>query len=119
MAYTTLRAKPCRQVAHTYQCGTRPAIPVPNGNSLALSSRNAGPLAPGDTIRTGDFDLIVTEVIGGGNGTFTGLGYTEIPYLKGQRIAVEFKNASVNDCYEYTGGGTVQSAYDPIRVGAG
>ena len=108
MAYTTLRAKPCKQVAHTYQCGTGPAAPIIDGNSLPLSS-----LALGDTIRTGDFDVIVTEVLSGGNGTFTGVGYTEIPYLKNTKIAVEFKNASVNDCYEYTGGGTVQSAYDP------
>ena len=107
VAYITLRVKPCRQVAHTYQCG-RPAAPVGSLGDVGLSS-----LAPGDTIRTGDFDLIVTEVLSEGNGIFTGIGYTQIPYLKSDKIAVEFKNASVNDCYEYTGGGTVQSAYDP------
>jgi len=58
--------------------------------------------------------LIVTEVQGGSNGNWTGIGYTEIPYLKGQRIAVEFTGASVNDCYEFTGqSGKIQSAYDP------
>ncbi|WP_097126550.1 glycohydrolase toxin TNT-related protein [Spirosoma fluviale] len=108
VAYTTLRAKPCRTIAQTYQCGTRPAIPVSDTGGLGLSS-----LAPGDTIRTGDFDLVVTEVQGGSNGVWTGVGYTVIPYMQNDRIAVEFKQASVNDCYEYTGGGTVQSAYDP------
>ena len=57
--------------------------------------------------------MIVTEVQGGSNGNWTGIGYTEIPYLADTKIAVEFKGASINDCYEYTGGGTVQSAYDP------
>jgi len=107
VAYTTLRAKPCRSVAHTYRCGG-PATPIAQTGGPGLSS-----LAPGDTIRTGDFDVIVTEVQDGGGGIWTGVGYTEIPYLKGQRIAVEFKGASVNDCYEFTGQGTVQSAYDP------
>ena len=56
----------------------------------------------------------MTEVQGGSNGNWTGIGYTEIPYLKGQRIAVEFTGASVNDCYEFTGqSGKIQSAYDP------
>ena len=106
-AYTTLRTKPCRQVAHSYLCGTTPAAPILDAGSVALSS-----LAPGDTIRTGDFDVIVTQVLGGGSGTWTGTGYTLIPYLGDNKIAVDFTDAGINDCYEYTGGGTVQSAYN-------
>ncbi|GAB2560307.1 hypothetical protein [Spirosoma areae] len=74
---------------------------------MALSS-----LAPGDTIRTGDFDVIVVEVTGGGSGSWTGTGYTLIPYLGDNRIAVDFTDAGINDCYEYTGSGTVQSKFD-------
>ncbi|MCK8494596.1 hypothetical protein M0L20_22195 [Spirosoma sp. RP8] len=107
IAYTTLRAKPCKQVAHTYQCG-RPASPVGNLDDTGISN-----LAPGDTIRTGDFDVIVTEILGGGSSGWTGKGYTQIPYLGDTKIAVNFTNAVVNDCYEFTGAGTVQSAYDP------
>ena len=96
-------------MAHTYNCGTASAAPGVQTGGIGLSN-----LAPGDTIRTGDFDVIVTEVQGGGNGTWTGLGYTEIPYLKGERIAVELKGVRINDCYEFTGeSGTIQSAYDP------
>ncbi|RYC68214.1 TNT domain-containing protein [Spirosoma sordidisoli] len=105
VAYTTLRSKPCRQVTHTYQCGTAPAAPLPD-NGSRLSN-----LAPGDTIRTGDFDVIVMTVSGGSSG-WTGTGYTEIPYLKNTRLAVELKGAIVNDCYELVGG-TIVSAYDP------
>ncbi|RYC68216.1 hypothetical protein [Spirosoma sordidisoli] len=111
VAYTTLRSKPCRQVAHTYQCGTAPAATIGNPNDPRLSNRNVGPLAPGDTIRTGDFDVIVMTVSGGSSG-WTGTGYTEIPYLKNTRLAVELKGALVNDCYELVGG-TIVSAYDP------
>jgi len=110
VAYTTLPSKPCRQVArrgfaHTYQCGTAPAAPLPD-NGSRLSN-----LAPGDTIRTGDFDVVVMTVSGGSSG-WTGTGYTEIPYLKNTRLAVELKGALVNDCYELVGG-TIVSAYDP------
>ncbi len=105
-AFITLRSKPCRQVAHTYNCGTTPATPVGNVNDPLLTN-----LAPGDTIRTGDFDVVVMTV-SGGSGGWTGTGYTEIPYLKNTRIAVELKGAVVNDCYELVGG-TVVSAYDP------
>ncbi|GAB2560321.1 hypothetical protein [Spirosoma areae] len=107
VAYTTLRAKPCKQVAHSYACGTTPAAPILDAGSATLSS-----LAPGDTIRTGDFDVIVTEVLGGGSGTWTGTGYTLISYLGENKIAVDFTDAGINDCYEYTGGGTVQSRFD-------
>ncbi len=113
IAYTTIRSKPCRQVAHTYRCGVGPATPILDSGSLGLSS-----LAPGDTIRTGDFDVIVTQILSGGAGNWTGKGYTEIPYLQGQQIAVEFTNAFVNDCYEFTGrSGIVQSTFDPSWSG--
>ena len=54
VAYTTLRAnprrtKPCRAVAHTYRCGG-PATPITQTGGLGLTN-----LAPGDTIRTGDW----------------------------------------------------------------
>jgi hypothetical protein len=106
VAYTTLRAKPCKQVAHTYQCG-HPATAVGGLDDTGISS-----LAPGDTIRTGDFDVIVTEINGGGSGGWSGKGYTQVPYLGDTHITVDFTNAKVNDCYEYTGGGVVQSAYN-------
>lgn len=107
VAYLTVSKGLCQTVSQTYQCGTRPATPVGTPGSPPLTN-----LAPGDTIRTGDFDVVVTEVTGGGAGGWQGKGYTEIPYLKNQRIAVELNSAVVNDCYELMSG-TVVSAYDP------
>ncbi|KAB7731159.1 hypothetical protein F5984_10145 [Rudanella paleaurantiibacter] len=107
VAYLTLSRTLCQTVVQTYQCGTNPATPVGTPGSPPLTN-----LAPGDTIRTGDFDVVVTEVTGGGASGWTGKGYTEIPYLKNQRIAVELNGAVVNDCYELVSG-TVVSAYDP------
>ncbi len=105
-AYLTVRSKPCTPRTHTYACGTTPAIPLPDTGSR-LSN-----LAPGDTIRAADFDIIVTEVTGGGSAGWNGVGYTEIPYLQGSRIAIELTGVVVNECYELVGG-TAQSAYDP------
>jgi hypothetical protein len=105
-AYLTLRSKPCTPRTHTYACGTTPAIPLPD-NGSRLSN-----LAPGDTIRAADFDIIVTEVAGGGSEGWNGIGYTEIPYLQGSKIAIELKGVVVNECYELVGG-TAVSAYDP------
>ncbi|MGM9507895.1 hypothetical protein ACS5NO_09215 [Larkinella sp. GY13] len=106
-AYLTVRSKPCTPRTHTYACGTTPAaIPLPD-NGSRLSN-----LAPGDTIRAADFDIIVTEVRGGGSEGWNGVGYTEIPYLQGSKIAIELTGVVVNDCYELVGG-TAVSAYDP------
>ncbi|WP_138990056.1 hypothetical protein [Larkinella sp. C7] len=105
-AYLTVRSKPCTPRTHTYACGTMPAIPLPD-NGSRLSN-----LAPGDTIRAADFDIIVTEVRGGGSAGWNGVGYTEIPYLQGSRIAIELTGVVVNECYELVGG-TAVSAYDP------
>ncbi len=111
VAYLTLSRTLCQTVNQTYQCGTRPATPVGTPGSPPLTN-----LAPGDTIRTGDFDVVVTQVTGGGASGWTGKGYTEIPYLKNGRIAVELNSAVVNDCYELVSG-TVVSAYDPAWGG--
>ncbi|KAB7731157.1 hypothetical protein F5984_10135 [Rudanella paleaurantiibacter] len=111
MAYLTLSKSLCNTVVQTYQCGTTPATPISSIDTTPLTN-----LAPGDTIRTGDFDVVVTEVIGGGASGWIGKGYTEIPYLKNQRIAVELNSAVVNDCYELVSG-TVVSAYDPAWGG--
>ncbi|MGM9507897.1 hypothetical protein ACS5NO_09225 [Larkinella sp. GY13] len=105
-AYLTVRSKPCKSRTHTYACGTTPAIPLPD-NGSRLSN-----LAPGDPIRAADFDIIVTEVSGGGSEGWNGVEYTEIPYLQGSRIAIELTGVVVNECYELMGG-TAQSAYDP------
>jgi hypothetical protein len=105
-AYLTVRSKPCTPRTHTYACGTTPAIPLPD-NGSRLSN-----LAVGDTIRAADFDIIVTEVLSGGPDGWNGVGYTEIPYLKNTRIAIDLKGVVVNGCYELVGG-TAQSAYDP------
>ncbi|WP_421828950.1 hypothetical protein [Larkinella sp.] len=110
VAYLTVRSKPCTPRTHTYACGNTPAIPLPDTGSR-LSN-----LAPGDTIRAADFDIIVTEVTGGGSEGWRGVGYTEIPYLQGSRIAIELTGVVVNDCYELVGG-TAVSVYDPSSFG--
>ncbi|WP_133299786.1 hypothetical protein [Larkinella punicea] len=54
----------------------------------------------------------MTEVRGGGSEGWNGVGYTEIPYLQGSRIAIELTGVLVNECYELVGG-TAVSVYDP------
>ncbi|GAB3960109.1 hypothetical protein GCM10028805_57430 [Spirosoma harenae] len=43
--------------------------------SSSLGDTGISNLAAGDTIRTGDFDVIVTEVLSGGSGGWTDWSY--------------------------------------------
>ena len=106
-----LSSTPCKPRQANYNCN------VPNIDSVAdVPSQRLTNLAIGDTIRAGDFDVIVRDV-SGTSGGWTGLGKVRIPYLSNSQIAVEFTNIIVNNCYELVAGSKIHSSFDPSWSG--
>src|SRR5690606_1835367 len=68
-------------------------------------------LGVGDSFTAGDFQVVATEV-SGGNGYFTGRGYTRLPYLSNIKLAVHFTNILVNTDRQLAQG-TVITEFDP------
>ncbi|MCG2617748.1 fibronectin type III domain-containing protein [Terrimonas sp. NA20] len=71
-------------------------------------------LLPGDSIYTGDFTVIVTQVSGSGN--FTGEGYVKVPWLANMNLAVKFTSITL-DLQKKLVQGVVQTSYDPSGAG--
>ena len=94
---------PSREEASEYNCGIPPEILITNQDPLEA-------LGPGDNFTAGDFPVKIVEA-SGGNGTFSGKGVIEVPYLAMIKIAVVFDNISINTDGQMTGG-TVETAYD-------
>ena len=64
-----------------------------------------------ETFTAGDFPVKVLEVNKSGN-TYTGKGYVTVPYLLDTKIAVVFKNITINTSYQLING-TVETTYRP------
>ena len=94
---------PTREEAGRYNCGIPPEILITNQDPLEA-------LNPGDTFTAGDFPVTVVEATGG-NGTFSGKGVIEVPYLALIKIAVVFGNIKINTDAQMTDG-TVETDYD-------
>ncbi|WP_318308876.1 fibronectin type III domain-containing protein [Flagellimonas crocea] len=71
-----------------YQCGVSPSVDITNQDPLPQ-------LGVGESFTAGDFQVVATEVHGG-NGYFTGRGFTRLPYLGSIKLAVHFTNILVN-----------------------
>ena len=71
-------------------------------------------LMPGDTLFTSDYDVIVTQVLGGGNGSFEAYGYIQVPILGGVNVLAKLHNAVFNNDYDLVSG-YVESTYDPTE----
>ncbi|WP_437395115.1 hypothetical protein [Flagellimonas lutimaris] len=87
-----------------YQCGVSPDVGITNQDPLPQ-------LRVGESFTAGDFQVVATEVHGG-NGYFTGRGYTRLPYLSNIKLAVHFTNILVNTDRQLAQG-TVITAFDP------
>ena len=94
---------PTREEAGRYNCGIPPEILITNQDPLEA-------LNPGDKFTAGDFPVTVVEATGG-NGTFSGKGVIEVPYLALIKIAVVFGNIKINTDGQMTDG-TVETDYD-------
>jgi|GEM_PF-1136631 len=89
-AFTYTEAKGFRmpeELAKSANCGILPNINVTN----QTPARELQAKLP---ILVGDFPVFITKVTG--SGRFTGEGYVGIPYLKNAKIAVTFKDITVN-----------------------
>ncbi|NVN18504.1 hypothetical protein GUA46_09130 [Muricauda sp. HICW] len=87
-----------------YQCGVSPSVDIANQDPLPQ-------LGVGESFTAGDFQMVATEV-NGGNGYFTGRGYTRLPYLGNIKLAVHFTNILVNTDRQLAQG-TVITEFDP------
>ena len=87
-AYTDVKGfRMPEELAKNSNCGILPNINVSN----QTPTRELQAKLP---ILVGDFPVFVTKV--SGSGKFTGEGYVGIPYLKNAKIAVTFKDITVN-----------------------
>lgn len=84
-------------------CGVLPALNLSNKEPLAA-------LVVGEQFMAGDFPVFVTAV-SGANGTFTGEGYTIVPFLASARLAVKFTGIGINTDRRLIRG-VVESVYD-------
>lgn len=67
-------------------------------------------LAIGDSIKAGDFTVVITRILGG-NGNFTGQGYVKVPWMGDTKFKVKFNGISVNTDRKLIAG-VIETAYD-------
>lgn len=72
-----------------FYCGVLP-------NLDELSEEPIAGLNIGDVFTAGDFNITITDITGGGAGTFTGTGYISVPYFNDARVNVSFSSIFVN-----------------------
>lgn len=89
--------------ARLAQCGFMPNINLANQEAIKT-------LSAGDVIKASDYPVTITTITGG-NGTFSGEGWTEVPWLNDAKIAVEFKNIRVNTDKQLIDG-YIEAKYD-------
>ncbi|MCV6629971.1 MAG: fibronectin type III domain-containing protein, partial [Flavobacteriaceae bacterium] len=94
---------PSKEEAKTYSCGIVPEIEISNTNPLENLGVN-------EVFTAGDFPVTV-KIIEGEQGNYSGKGYIVVPYLADTKIAVEFKNISINTDYQLVEG-KITTTYD-------
>ena len=103
-----ISSTPCIQRTVGYVCNTPPTFtPITDDPNNRLTS-----LAEGDVVQAGDFDIKIVRVYGGGQGGWYAVGSVNAPYLQAE-VEVLLNNATINTCYQFTGGGTIETSYDP------
>lgn len=85
-------------------CGIQPNIDLSN------QSLFTGQLPNDQVIMAGDFSIKLTEVTG--TGSYTGKGYTTVPYLSFVKIGVEFTDIKINTDFKLVQG-EIKASYDP------
>jgi Fibronectin type III domain len=81
----------------------------PAGTGAGLQTLN-----PGDSIRAGTFKIVVG--FSSGTGSFTGMGYTIMPWLANAKVEVKFTNITVSQDYKLMTG-VIETTYDPNESG--
>ncbi len=98
-------------------CGTDPNLTNPTTNPNEFT----GVLSPGDTIRAGDFKVVVTNTPTppSGSGSYTGGGYVPVSYLGNMKLAVVFSNIKLSNVNNEKRlfDGQIQTTYDPTEGG--
>jgi hypothetical protein len=87
-----------------YNCGIVPKIDIQNQKPLDN-------LIQSETFTAGDFPVTVLELEEQHN-PYSGKGYIIVPYLADTKIAVEFKNITINTDYQLISG-VVETSYNP------
>ncbi len=104
-----LNAIPCKSYLLDLNCQLPNNICLPDIQAVGVA------LAPGDKFTAGDYTVVITEITSGDPAGFIGTGYVEMKLVAGivaKKIAVDFTNLVVNDCYEMAGGSVI-TQYDP------
>ena len=103
-----ITSTPCLLPNTNYNCGTNPNFtPVSDSPTDRLAT-----LAVGDTVTAGDFLIEITRIFGGdATGGWYAVGAINAPFLQA-RIEVELKAATFNNCYQFTGFGSITTSYD-------
>lgn len=94
---------PQEDSARLAQCGIMPEINLTNREPLKE-------LKPGDVFKANDYPVTVARA-SGGNGVFTGEGWTIIPWLNDAKVAVQFTSITVNTDKQMIAG-YVDAKYD-------
>lgn len=98
------------EVNNVPNCGDSSLIPATVQQNLLQT------LLPGDSIKAGDFTVIVTEC--SGSASFTGKGYVKVPWLMYMKVAVQFNGIGVNTDKRLVMG-RIETPYDPNEGGIG
>jgi hypothetical protein len=94
---------PIADSARLAQCGIMPDLNLQNQEPIKE-------LKTSEVFRAGDFPVTIVT-ISGANGTFTGQGFTVIPWLNDAKVAVEFRNIGINTDRQMIRG-IVEAKYD-------
>jgi hypothetical protein len=87
----------------SYNCGITPKISIQNQKPIDN-------LIESETFTAGDFPVTILEL--SGHNPYSGKGYIIVPYLADTKIAVEFKDITINTDYQLIKG-VVETSYDP------
>ncbi|MEL6560253.1 MAG: DUF5675 family protein [Bacteroidota bacterium] len=92
-----------------FACGNEEVPFVP------LSDDPANYLGYGSVITAASFEVFVTSAVRNPDGTFTGTGLVELPFLKAMRVGAVFRNIGVNKEYQLISG-MIETTHQPVET---